>query len=97
LPAGPFLGIVPGPTYLEAATSLAVGDCLLAFTDGVTEGGARSGAPQFQHVGLPALLHSLPTTATPAEIVSALMMELRHHVGTNWPDDDTMAFCVRRV
>jgi serine phosphatase RsbU (regulator of sigma subunit) len=97
LPAGPFLGIDPNATYQEAVSPLAVGDAMLAFTDGVTEGGAKSGVPQFQYGGLQALLHGLPATAMAAEVVSASVRALRLHVGAGWPDDDTTAFCLRRV
>jgi hypothetical protein len=65
LPRGPYLGIIPGSVqYHEATTTLAAGDRLLACTDGVSEAGAKSGVPQFQHGGLAAFLAALPATAT---------------------------------
>jgi serine phosphatase RsbU (regulator of sigma subunit) len=96
LPPGPFIAIAPDAAYQDAATSLALGDCFLAFTDGVTEGGAKSGIPQFQHGGLQALLRGLPATATPPAIVSALIRALGKHVGASWPDDDVTVFSLRR-
>lgn len=95
LPRGSFLGILPGSTeYHEETTPLAAGDRLLAFTDGVTEGGAKLGVPQFQVGGLEAFLASAP--ATPTETVRGLMAALSTHVGPNWPDDDTTVFCLQQ-
>jgi serine phosphatase RsbU (regulator of sigma subunit) len=82
-------------TYQEVTTPLAAGDCLLAFTDGVTEAGARSSVPQFQQSGLATFLTGVPATATPAEIVQGLLAALNAHVGATWPDDDTTVFCLR--
>jgi serine phosphatase RsbU (regulator of sigma subunit) len=96
LPGGTPLGIpAPAVSFQDAVTSLR--ESFLAFTDGVTEAGARSGAPQFQHAGLPAFLAGLPATATPSQIVSRLLTAVQAHVGPTWPDDDTTAVCLRRL
>jgi serine phosphatase RsbU (regulator of sigma subunit) len=96
LPRGCFLGMLPGSVqYAEATTSFVSDDWLLAFTDGITEGGAKSGVSQFQHAGLAAFLASLPARADVVEVVRDLMAALSAHVGQNGLDDDTTAFCLR--
>jgi serine phosphatase RsbU (regulator of sigma subunit) len=86
----------PNATYQEAATPLPPTGSLLAFSDGVTEAGAHSGLPQFQHARLPALLGGLPVGMKAVEVMTALMTTLQGHVGANWPEDDTTACCLRR-
>jgi serine phosphatase RsbU (regulator of sigma subunit) len=83
--------------FPEASASLPAGASLLAFTDGVTEAGMNSSVPQFQRGALAAFLAGLPDGLPPAEILSRLGAALRAHVGADWPDDDTTAFCVRRM
>jgi serine phosphatase RsbU (regulator of sigma subunit) len=100
VPTGPPLGL-PIPAALYQSTDAALPDqgSLLAFTDGVTEAGANVrpvARPQFQNAELPNLLAGLPLSATPSEVVGALMTALQNHVGPNWPDDDTTAVCLRR-
>jgi sigma-B regulation protein RsbU (phosphoserine phosphatase) len=98
LPPGLFLGIIPGGTpYQEDTTPLVAGTCLLLFTDGVTEAGAKSNVPQFQHGALDAFLTARAAGETPANIVPDLCAALQSHVGATWPDDDTTLTCVQRL
>jgi serine phosphatase RsbU (regulator of sigma subunit) len=94
---GPPLGVpFEGILFLDAFTALPAGSSLLAFTDGVTEGGAKAGVGQFQHGPLAAHLGGLPAGASAGTVIAALESALRAHVGPAFPDDDTTAFCVRR-
>jgi serine phosphatase RsbU (regulator of sigma subunit) len=96
LPNGLPLGIlVPTGAYQEAATTLAVGQHLLAFTDGVTEAGATLGN-QFQHGHLQRLLTSLPPGLPADQVVAQLLQALQSHVPTGWPEDDTTILCLQR-
>jgi serine phosphatase RsbU (regulator of sigma subunit) len=96
LPAGTPLGIpASAVSFQDAVTPLH--ESLLAFTDGVSEAGAKSGVPRFQHAGLPAFLAGLAAAATPSSIVSGLVSALQKHVGANWPDDDATVVCLRRL
>jgi hypothetical protein len=95
-PGNPPLGIPDIDMGLaDVSMAFPVGAAFLGFTDGVSEGGAKSGVAQFQRGGLAALLGGLPAGATPAEVVQRLETALRAHVGPSWPDDDTTLFCVR--
>ncbi len=96
-PGGPLLGLpFAGVDFPEASALLPAGASLLAFTDGVTEAGAKSGVGLFQRGPLAAFLGGLPDGAAPAEVVARLEAALRAYVGAAWPDDDTTAFCLRR-
>jgi serine phosphatase RsbU (regulator of sigma subunit) len=96
VPNGLPLGIlVPSGAYQEAATTLAVGQHLLAFTDGVTEAGATLGN-QFQHGHLQRFLTSLPPGLPADQVVAQLLQALQSHVPTGWPEDDTTILCLQR-
>jgi sigma-B regulation protein RsbU (phosphoserine phosphatase) len=86
----------PIPLYPQAIANLPLGHCLLMFTDGVSEAGARAGRPQFQRAGLGTVLTGLPAGAIPAGIVSRLLAALQNYVGATWPEDDTTVVCLRR-
>src|SRR5262249_574810 len=84
-PRNPLLGVpAHGVTFQEAMMTVPVGDWLLGFTDGVTEAGAHSGAPQFHQAQLPAFLTGLPAGIGPDEVVSRLMTASMNYVGVTW-------------
>jgi serine phosphatase RsbU (regulator of sigma subunit) len=94
-PSGPLLGLcLPGAAWQNASIPLLAGHYLLAFTDGVTEAG-QGKSFQFQQGALQAYLAGLPAGTTPEQAIEGLLQELRLHVGTTWPEDDTTALCLR--
>jgi serine phosphatase RsbU (regulator of sigma subunit) len=96
LPSGPPLGIIiPATGYQEDAMTLAVGQQLLAFSDGVAEAGARKGI-QFQHGSLQWFLANLPSGLPGDQLLVLLVQALQAHVPTGWPEDDTTILCVGR-
>jgi hypothetical protein len=46
---------------------------------------------------LAAFLAGLPAGVGPPAVIAGLEAASRAHVGPAWPDDDTTAFCIRRV
>jgi serine phosphatase RsbU (regulator of sigma subunit) len=97
LPPGSLLGLGGTPaSYQSASRTLASGECVLAFSDGVSEAGAMQGN-QFQHGFLQHFLASLSSGLSSEQIIDGLMHTLRAHVPTGWPQDDTIAVCVRRL
>jgi hypothetical protein len=77
-PSGPMLGVLPRPTYRTCELTLAPGDTLLLYTDGLIE--AR--LPDREQLGEDRLTEHLGSRAgaTPAEVISGireLLAELR--------------------
>jgi hypothetical protein len=95
-PGSPPLGLpIFDMGFVDVADAFPAGASLLAFTDGVTEAGAKGGAGQFQHGGLAAFLAG--AAGGPNAAVAGLIAAVRAHVGPSWPDDDTTTFCIRRA
>ncbi|MDR3739591.1 MAG: PP2C family protein-serine/threonine phosphatase [Terracidiphilus sp.] len=89
------LGVLAETRYDQADTSLASGDRLLLYTDGVVECSDADGV----EFGVEHLLRSLEISGDQslAEIKRAVVDELRNH-SANWPSEDDitlMAFEVR--
>ncbi len=96
LPGGTFLGVeLPNHGYQQATAPLASRQQLLAFTDGVSEAGAKAVASQFQHGPLQTFFGRLSAGLSCQDIVDRLMQALQQHVGAAWPDDDTTVMCLQ--
>jgi sigma-B regulation protein RsbU (phosphoserine phosphatase) len=71
---GSVLGIFPGHSYVDGEIELLSGDCLLLFTDGVTEARSPAGK-EFGETRLQELLlagHDLPAAALRDQILEAV-------------------------
>jgi len=86
---GPALGMMEGMPFRTARATLAPGDRLFAFTDGVTEAGAPKAA--FGEEGVLAHVHG---ARDPDEVLDTMAARLDEIGGERW-DDVTMLF-VRR-
>src|SRR5262249_546091 len=96
VPGAAPLGVpAPDVVYPEGQRALAAGEYLLAFTDGVTETGARQGS-QFQHGQLDVWLASLPARPSPAAVGNRLLIAFQSYGPGAWPEDDTTVFCLLR-
>ena len=78
-PAGTALGMVPTMDYPEQVVSLASGDTLVMYTDGITEASDPAGQ-EFARQGLEAVV-SLSRTATAEQILTAVVTAVRRHTG----------------
>ena len=89
------LGIRPAAPYATAARTLAPGDCLYLFTDGITEASDAAGR-LFEEARLEASLRA--TARAPArEIVEASIARVRDFVGDTPQSDDIAAMAIRLV
>ena len=90
LPGGTMLGPVTPQAWTEDMLTLALGEGLLAYTDGVSE----AGTPQFGLALLDAFL--VADTLGPG-LVGRLIGALQQHAPIDWPGDDTTAFWLERT
>lgn len=87
------LALMPGMTYEEAATTLAVGDTLLLYSDGIVE----AHDPGREMFGFPRLQASLGEAFGAAAAIDHLLTELAAFTGPEWEqEDDVTVVCLRR-
>lgn len=94
LPAGRPLGFPFPATYSEVMNSLASGQQLLAFSDGVTEAGKAQGC-LFENGPLQSFLGGLAAGLSAGGVIARLMQTLQSYSGIDWPEDDTSVFCLQ--
>ena len=93
---GVILGVRPDAVYTTGRSSLAPGESIYVFTDGVTE--AADGEGQlFAEARLEAVLRAGAGCSTAAEIVKSVGEAVRSFVGTALPSDDITMLAVRRL
>ena len=93
--AGPPLGVLEAFPYTQSRGSLARGDTLVLYTDGVTEAMNRAGH-LYGRQQLAALLASMARGNTPAEVVSSVGWSVRGFVGDAEQSDDFTLLALRR-
>jgi sigma-B regulation protein RsbU (phosphoserine phosphatase) len=92
-PTGPAVGLLPGSRFEVATVRLAIGDTLIAFTDGVTEARAPSGELYSEE----RLMASLDDPARTAdESLDRIEADLGRHVFGGPQSDDVTLLAVRR-
>jgi sigma-B regulation protein RsbU (phosphoserine phosphatase) len=92
---GVILGIMPGARYASGEATLARGDLVALYTDGVTEG-ADAANEMWGEERLTALLRSA-TTAVASDIASRIVRAVRAFEGERGPADDITVLVARRV
>jgi sigma-B regulation protein RsbU (phosphoserine phosphatase) len=93
---GVILGVRPDAVYATGRTSLAPGESIYVFTDGVTE--AADGEEElFAEARLEAVLRAGAGCSTAAEIVKSVGEAVRSFVGAALPSDDITMLAVRRL
>ncbi|WP_326539452.1 PP2C family protein-serine/threonine phosphatase [Pseudorhodoferax sp.] len=87
------VGLFPAIHCQVETTALAPGDCLLAFTDGVTDALGPSGS-----FGEAALLEAIAAQVPPgaAGVLDSIHARLARHVGDASPQDDITLLCAVR-
>jgi len=93
---GIILGIRPDAVYATGRTSLAPGESIYVFTDGVTEAADQQGE-LFAEARLEAVLRAGAGCSTAAEIVTSVAQAVRGFVGSALPSDDITMLAVRRL
>jgi len=94
VPTGPAVGLLPGLTFRVAATTLAVGDTLVAYTDGVVDARDARGVA-FSEDRLVELASGADPSA-PAMVTRIERAVIDHIAGTDQFDDVTV-LALRRV
>ena len=89
------VGINPEFSYASTTTSLAEGDCLFVFTDGIPESVDAAGA-FYEDARLEATLQSLAGEA-PREVVAGVLESVRRFCGNAPVADDIAVIALRRV
>jgi serine phosphatase RsbU (regulator of sigma subunit) len=93
-PTGPAVGLLAGLPFGVARTTLATGDTLLAYTDGVPD--ARNGADA--PLGEARLLTIVAEQSrSPAALVAAIETEMAAHVAAAEQFDDVTLFALERA
>jgi sigma-B regulation protein RsbU (phosphoserine phosphatase) len=93
---GIILGVCPDAVYNTGRTSLAPGESIYVFTDGVTEA-ANGDGEFFAEARLEAVLRAGAGCSTAAEIVKSVGEAVRGFVGKALPSDDITMLVVRRL
>lgn len=91
-PTGPAVGLLPGVRHATASADLAIGDRLVAFTDGIPEARGKLGA-----LGEARLLELLAAHSGDADALLAVVSEcVRSHIGEHDRHDDVTLLCLQR-
>jgi sigma-B regulation protein RsbU (phosphoserine phosphatase) len=93
---GIILGIRPDAVYATGRSSLAPGESIYVFTDGVTEAANLEGE-LFAEARLESVLRAASGCASAAAIVKSVGEAVRGFVGTALPSDDITMLTVRRL
>ncbi|MDX1546909.1 MAG: GAF domain-containing SpoIIE family protein phosphatase [Rhodothermales bacterium] len=91
---GPALGLLPDARYTEAVLTLAPGETVLIFSDGVTEA-MNATHEQFGDEQLARLLTTHADSA-PAALIEHVTAAVHRHAGGAPPSDDLTLLCFRR-
>lgn len=89
MPTGPVLGAFPGAEYIEETISLAAGDALALFTDGLTEAGPSHTA-LLTGDGVGALLLKTPETGSAQAVLSHLISGVDAYAQGGTRDDQCL-------
>ena len=92
--SGPPLCVIEDYAYAAAKTRLRRGDCLVLFTDGVTDARNTTG-DMFGRPRLEALLAELPSDSTPEAITSAIQKAVSRFATGTEPADDLAILVLR--
>src|SRR5216683_6195358 len=93
---GIILGVRPDAVYATGRTSLAPGESIYVFTDGVT-GADNLEGELFAEARLESVMRAATGCASAAAIVKSVDQALRGFVGTALPSDDITMLTVRRL
>ena len=92
--SGPPLCVIDDYAYAAAKTRLRRGDCLVLFTDGVTDARSTTGE-MFGRPRLEALLAELPSDASPDAITTAIQNAVTRFAAGTEPADDLAILVLR--
>jgi sigma-B regulation protein RsbU (phosphoserine phosphatase) len=88
------VGVLPDAPYRTESVSFHPGDCLILYTDGVTDADDLAGV----HFSKPRLVSLISNSGADAQtLVDAVVAALNAHVGKGSPADDVTLMVIRKV
>jgi serine phosphatase RsbU (regulator of sigma subunit) len=78
------LGMMPGSRYEEHEATIAPGESLLFYSDGLVE----AHSPEKEMFGFPRMQKILEEQCTDASLIETLLTELHHFTGEGWEQED---------
>ncbi len=87
------IGLLSDQSYESEKISLATGDTVLLYTDGLLEAGGFSGADEF---GLDRIRACLSEDGSPGDVIERLNTALAAHIDGAEPEDDVTLVCIQR-
>jgi len=87
------IGLLSDQSYESKKTSLATGDTVLLYTDGLLEAGGISGSDEF---GLDRIRACLAVDGSPRGVIEKLTAALAAHIEGGELEDDVTLVCLRR-
>ena len=87
------IGLLCDQSYESEGASLAEGDTVLLYTDGLLEAGGINGAEEF---GLDRIRACLAVDGGPRDVIGKLTAALAAHIDGGEPEDDVTLVCLRR-
>jgi len=86
------LGLMPGMQYEEVSVTMAHGDAMLLYSDGIDEAHNPSG----EMFGFPRLLRVIREHDNASSIINRLLRELKVFTGPDWEQEDDVTFVLIR-
>ncbi len=87
------IGLLTEQSYEYENASLAEGDTVLLYTDGLLEAGGINGSEEF---GLDRIRACLTIDGSPRDVIDRLTAALAEHIDGGEPEDDVTLVCLRR-
>ncbi len=87
------IGLLSDQNYESEKASLAKGDTVLLYTDGLLEAGGINGSEEF---GLDRIRACLAADGDPRDVIERLTTVLAGHIDGGEPEDDVTLVCIRR-
>jgi sigma-B regulation protein RsbU (phosphoserine phosphatase) len=87
------IGLLSDQSYESEKTSLAEGDTVLLYTDGLLEAGGIKGSNEF---GLERIRACITGDGGPRGVIDRLTAALAEHICSDEPEDDITLVCLRR-
>lgn len=95
-PQSPLLGVCSGMFYEEKTWQLAVKDRLVLYTDGITEAMNDAGV-LYSRQQLEKCLSLVAERANPADIIAAVLQQVRLHMGGAEQSDDMTMLVIKKL
>jgi serine phosphatase RsbU (regulator of sigma subunit) len=86
------LGLMPEQEYAEQQATIAVGDCIVFYSDGLVEAHNKYG----EMFGTPRLMNLVQKHANAKDLIGILLKELEEFTGMGWEQEDDITLVLLR-